>query len=149
MCSISTFKNKINYITQPLNQLIMRKCGVQSTKFLCCNRFSFLLSIYDANIFNDRINILEYPEFVIIRKEFRFRMEIFYLGVNKFKYIENYFSFDKCFVGQFLEAIMNREPTEFLYNLGIQYIIGNLLSLLPLESLRRVLYFKLSSIISS
>ena len=66
----------------------MKKCGVQSTKVICCNRFSFLLSVY-VNIFNDRINILEYPEFVVIRKEFRFTMEIFYLGVNKFKYIGN------------------------------------------------------------
>ena len=40
----------------------------------------------------------------------------------------------KGFVEQFLEAITNREPTGFLCNLGIQYIIGKLLSLLPLES---------------
>ena len=59
--------------------------GVQSTKVICCNRFSFLLSIYDVNIFNDRINILEYPEFAVIKKEFRFTMEMFYLGVNNFK----------------------------------------------------------------
>ena len=39
--------------------------GVQSTKVIYCNRFSFLLSIYNVNIFNERINILEYPEFVI------------------------------------------------------------------------------------
>ena len=63
----------------------MRKCGVQSTKVICCNRFSFLLSIYDVNIFSDRINILEYPEFAVIKKEFRFTMEMFYLGVNNFK----------------------------------------------------------------
>ena len=79
----------------------MRKSGVQDTKIICCNRFSILLSIYDVNISSDRSNILEYPEFVVIRKEFRFAMEIFYLGVE-----------------QFLEAIMNREPTRFLYNLG-------------------------------
>ena len=35
----------------------------------------------------------------------------------------------KGFVEQFLEAIMNREPTEFLCNFGVQYIIGKLLSL--------------------
>ena len=52
---------------------------------------AFLLSVYDVNIFNDRINILEYPEFVVIRKDFRFLMEIFYLGVNKFKHIGNCF----------------------------------------------------------
>ena len=74
----------------------MRTCGVQSTKVICCNRFSFLLSIYDVNIFNDRNNILEYPEFVVIRKEFRYTMEIFYLGVNKFKFIENYFRERLC-----------------------------------------------------
>ena len=76
---------------QPLNQFIMRKSGVQSTKVICCNKFSFPLSIYDVNIFNDRINILQYPEFAVIRKEFRFTIEIFYLGVNKFKYIGNCF----------------------------------------------------------
>ena len=64
----------------------MRKCGVQSTKVICCNRF-----IYDVNIFNDRINILELPEFVVIRKEFGFMTYIFYLWVNKFKYIGNCF----------------------------------------------------------
>ena len=54
------------------------------TKVVC----SFLLSIYDVNIFIDRINILEYPELVVIRKEFRFTMEVFYLGVNKFTTLE-------------------------------------------------------------
>lgn len=44
-CSISTFKNKINNITQPLDQYIMRKCGVQSGKVICCHRYGFL-SIY-------------------------------------------------------------------------------------------------------
>ena len=63
----------------------MRKYGVQRTAVLRCNRFSLLLSIYDVNIFNDRINILEYPEFAVIKKEFRFTMEMFYLGVNNFK----------------------------------------------------------------
>ena len=91
VCSISTFKNKINYNTQPLNQFIMRKCGVQSTKVICCNRFCFHVSIYDVNIFNDRINVLEYPEFVVVRKQFRFTMEIFCLGVNECKYIGNCF----------------------------------------------------------
>ena len=65
-CSISTFKNKINKITLPFNQFIMRKCGAQSTKVICCIRFRFLLSIDDANIFHGKINILEYPEFVVI-----------------------------------------------------------------------------------
>ena len=69
----------------------MRKCGVQSTKVTCCNRFGFLLSIYDVNTFHDRINTLEYPELVVISKEFRFTMEIFCLGINKFKYIGNCF----------------------------------------------------------
>ena len=91
VCSISTFKNKISKITQPLNQIIMRKYGVQSTKVICWNRFSFLFSIYDINIFNKRLNILEYPEFVVIGKEFRFTMELFYLGVNKFRYVGNCF----------------------------------------------------------
>ena len=97
--SISIFKNKINNIAQPLKQFIMRTCGVQSPKVICCNRFSFLLSIYDVNIFNDRINILKYPEFVVIRKEFRYTMEIFYLGVNKFKFIGNYFRERLCWTG--------------------------------------------------
>ena len=48
----------------------------------------------------------------------------------------------KGLVEQFLEAVTNREPTRFLCNLGIQYIIGKLLSLIPLESLRRALYSK-------
>ena len=84
-------KAKSITITQPLNQFTMGKCGLQSTKVVCCNRFSFLLSIYNVNIFNDKINILEYPEFAVIKKEFRFTMKIFYLGVNKFKYIGNCF----------------------------------------------------------
>ena len=58
-------------------------------------------------------------------------------------------AFDKGFVEQFLEAIMNREPTGFSCNLGIQHIVVKLLSSLPLEGLRRVLYSKLSLIISS
>ena len=33
--------------------------------------------------------VVDGPEFVLIRKKFRFMMEIFYLGVNKFKYIRN------------------------------------------------------------
>ena len=122
----------------------MRKCGVQSTTVICCNRFSFLLSIYDVNIFNDRINVLEYPKLIVIRKKFRFTMEILYLGVNRLET-----ALYKGFVERFLEAIMNREPTRFLCNLGIQHIIGKILYLLPLESLRRVLYSKLSWIISS
>ena len=65
-------------------------CKVR-TRVICCNRFSFRLPIYDINIFSGRINILEYPESIVIRKEFRFPMEIFYLGVNKFKYIKNCF----------------------------------------------------------
>ena len=88
------------------------------------------------------INILEYPEFVVIRKEFRFTIETFYFEINKFKYIGNYCG--QGFVEQFLEAIMNREPTGILYNLGIQYIISKLLSSFPLDSLRRVLCSKLS-----
>ena len=32
---------------------------------------------------------MEYGEYVAIRKEFRFTMEIFYLAVNKLKYIGN------------------------------------------------------------
>ena len=79
MCSIPTFKNQSNTITQHLNQFTMRKCDVQSTKDICPNKFSFLLSNDDVNIFSDRINIFEYPEFVIFRKEFRF-MEIFYMA---------------------------------------------------------------------
>ena len=55
----------------------------------------------------------------------------------------------KALLNSFLEAIMNREPIGFLCNLEIQYIIGKHLSLLPLESLRRVLYSKLSWKISS
>ena len=50
----------------------------------------------------------------------------------------------KGLVEQLLEAIRNREPTGFLCNLGIQYIIGKFLSLLPLKSLRGILYSKLS-----
>ena len=109
MCPINIFKNKINNIAQPRNQFIMRKSGVQSAKVICCI-YSFLLSIYEVNVVNDRINILEYPEFVVIRKEFRFMMKIFYLGVS-LNTLET--ALDKGLVEQLLEAIMNREPTEF------------------------------------
>ena len=126
MWSINTFKNKINNIGQPLNQFIMRKSGVQSAKVICCIH-SFLLSIYEVNVVNDRINILEYPEFVVIRKEFRFMMKIFYLGVS-LNTLET--ALDKGLVEQLLEAIMNREPTEFLCNLGIRYIIGKLIKVI-------------------
>ena len=126
MWSINTFKNKINNIGQPLNQFIMRKSGVQSAKVICCI-YSFLLSIYEVNVVNDRINILEYPEFVVIRKEFRFMMKIFYLGVS-LNTLET--ALDKGLVEQLLEAIMNREPTEFLCNLGIRYIIGKLIKVI-------------------
>ena len=51
---------------------------------------------------------------------------------------------DKGLVEQFLEAIMNREHTGFICNIWIQYIIGKLLSLLPLERLRHIMYSKLS-----
>ena len=66
----------------------MTKCGVQSAKVKWCKRFCFLLSD-----FNDRINIFEYPEFVVIRirKEFRFTIKNFYFGVTKFKYNGNGF----------------------------------------------------------
>ena len=97
--SISILKNKINNIAQPLKQFIMRTCGVQSTKVIGCNRFSFLLSTYDVNIFNGRINISEYPECVVIRKEFRYTMKIFYLAVNKFKFIGIYFRERLCWAG--------------------------------------------------
>ena len=40
------------------------------------------------------MNILEYPEFVVIRKEFKLKIEIFYLGV--LNTLET--SFDKGFV---------------------------------------------------
>ena len=56
-----------------------------SAKVMCYDRFSFLLPLYDVNMFNDWIDILDYLEFVVIRKKFRFTMKIFYLGVNKFK----------------------------------------------------------------
>ena len=112
----------------------MRLCDAQHIKVICCNRF--LLSVYVVNIFNDRIIILEYPGFVVIRKESRFTMKIFYLGVNILSALET--ALDQGFVEQFLEAIKNREPTGFLSNLGIQYIIHKLLPLLPLESLRHV-----------
>ena len=69
-------------------------------------------------------------------------MEIFYLAVNKLKYIGN--CLGKGLVEQLLEAIMNREPAGFLCNLGFQHIIGKLLSLLLLENLRHGLYYKLS-----
>ena len=126
MWSVNTFKNKINNIGQPLNQFIMRKSGVQSAKVICCIH-SFLLSIYEVNVVNDRINILEYPEFVVIRKEFRFMMKIFYLGVS-LNTLET--ALDKGLVEQLLEAIMNREPTEFLCNLGIRYTIGKLIKVI-------------------
>ena len=61
------------------------------------------------------------------------------MGLNTLRNARN-----KGLVEQFLEAIMNREPTEFLFNFWIQYYIGKLLSLLPLKSLTRVLYSKLS-----
>ena len=51
--------------------------------------FFFLVQMF--KIFKERINILENLEFVVSRKEFRFMMEIFYLTVNKFKYIGNSF----------------------------------------------------------
>ena len=118
--------------------------GVQSTKVIYCNRFSFLLSIYNVNIFNERINILEYPEFVI-DLDLWWEFSIWeYISLN---ILET--ALDKGFIEDFLEAIMYREPTGFLCNLGIQYIIGKLLYLLLLNSLRRVLYSKLSWIISS
>ena len=41
---------------------------------------------------------------------------------------------DKGLAEQFLEVIMNQEPTGFWCNLGIKYIISKLLSLLLLES---------------
>ena len=126
MCPINIFKNKINNIAQPRNQFIMRKSGVQSAKIICCI-YSFLLSIYEVNVFNDRIKILEYPEFVVIRKEFKFMMKIFYLGVS-LNTLET--ALDKGLVEQLLEAIMNREPTEFLCNLGIRYIIGKLIKVI-------------------
>ena len=126
MCPINIFKNKINNIAQPRNQFIMRKSGVQSAKVICCI-YSFLLSIYEVNVFNDRIKILEYPEFVVIRKEFKFMMKIFYLGVS-LNTLET--ALDKGLVEQLLEAIMNREPTEFLCNLGIRYIIGKLIKVI-------------------
>ena len=53
---------------------------------------------------------MEYPEFVVIRKEFKFMMKIFYLGVS-LNTLET--ALDKGLVEQLLEAIMNREPTEF------------------------------------
>ena len=126
MCPINIFKNKINNIAQPRNQFIMRKSGVQSAKVICCI-YSFLLSIYEVDVFNDRIKILEYPEFVVIRKEFKFMMKIFYLGVS-LNTLET--ALDKGLVEQLLEAIMNREPTEFLCNLGIRYIIGKLIKVI-------------------
>ena len=67
----------------------MRKVDVQITSVICCKRFGFLLSSYDVIIFNDMSNILEYPEFVVTRKEFRFMMKIFNLGGNKLNKLEN------------------------------------------------------------
>ena len=66
---------------------------------------SFLISIYDVNIFSDMINILECTEFDVIRKECRFTMEIFCLGVSKFKSWET--ALDKGLVEKFLEAILS------------------------------------------
>ena len=122
--------------SSPLNQFIMRKYGVQSTKVICWNRFSFLFSIYDINIFNMRLNIFEYIEFVVIGKEFRFMSIWEYISLDTLET-----ALEKGFVEQFLEAIMNREPTGFLCNLGIQYFIGKLLFLLPLDNLRRILSY--------
>ena len=51
-------------------------------------------------------------------------------------------AWDKGLTEQFLEDIKNREPAGFLCDFGIQYTIGKLLCLLPLESLRRALYLE-------
>ena len=54
-------------------------------------------------------------------------MKIFYLGVS-LNTLET--ALDKGLVEQLLEAIMNREPTEFLCNLGIRYTIGKLIKVI-------------------
>ena len=51
--------------------------------------FFFLFMMLTLSIIGS--NISEYPEFVVIRKGFRFTIEIFYLGVKKFKHIGNCF----------------------------------------------------------
>ena len=50
-------KTKSITLTQRLNEFIMRKCGVQRTRVICCNRFS-IPYIYDVSFFNDMINLL-------------------------------------------------------------------------------------------
>ena len=50
---------------------------------------------------------------------------------------------EKDLAEQFLETMVNRKPTGYLCNLGIQYIISKLLLLLLLESLKGVVYSRL------
>ena len=63
-------------------------CGIQSTKSYIAVDLAFFFSICDVNTFNDRINILEYPEFVVSRRDFRFKDRNFLFG--SFKYIGNF-----------------------------------------------------------
>ena len=71
-------------------------CKVLKTYVATDLDFFFLFMMLNDRIFNDRVNILKYPEFVVIRKEFRSTMEIFYFVVNKFKYIGNCFGQRLC-----------------------------------------------------
>ena len=74
--------------------------------------------------------------FCNIRKKFRFTMKILYVEVNMFKCSNiQETALEKDFIEQFLEAIMNQEASGFLCNLGIQYNIGKISSLFPLESI--------------
>ena len=117
-------KKKINNITQPLNQFIKRKSYIQSTKIICRKRFSVLLSIYDVNISNDWIN----PEFVVIRKEFKFTVEIFYLGVNKFKYIGNCFG-QRFSLNTFKKILWTKNLMNFSVNWVSSILLVNLSSI--------------------
>ena len=96
-CSVSTFKNKINNITQPLNH---EECSVQCTKVICFFKVnsSFYLWCY---YFKWQNHHFWSTQNVVTRKEFRFKMVIFYSEVNKLG-----ITLGKGLFEQFLEAII-------------------------------------------
>ena len=122
-------KKKINNITQSLKQFIKRKSDIQSTKVICHKKFSVLLSIYDVNISNDWIN----PEFVVIRKEFKFTVEIFYWAVNKFKYIGNCFE-QRLSLNIFKKILWTKNLMNFYLNWVSSILLVNFSSIGKFET---------------
>ena len=122
-------KKKINNITQSLKQFIKRKSDIQSTKVICHKKFSVLLSIYDVNVSNDWIN----PEFVVIRKEFKFTVEIFYWGVNKFKYIGNCFE-QRLSLNIFKKILWTKNLMNFYLNWVSSILLVNFSSIGKFET---------------